>query len=549
MEEVAEAEELSRQRALNALMHVDMSSLPVALKALVELAAQAFAVDRASVWRREEGANILRCEDMYLARQRRHEHGRILHAADFPSYFDALAQQRVIAAGDARRDPRTRELVESYLIPYEVSAMLDVGVWLHGEMIGVLCLEEVGLARTWSADAQALAAHIADVVALAYQAEEHRDIDKARCEMSKAHHALEAETRRRTIAWHTVVSSITDAVWVVDSNGEYLFANDAACMLVGVPATRNVFGSLSDQIDQLDLYDLAGHRLSPAAWPAARALRGDTVHGVVLRMVSRRTGSEKYVRLSATTVDDLTHALRRAVVIASDVTEEERFERLKHQFLTTAAHELKTPLAIVKAYAQLLGRAEPDGEVRRYADAIDRGISRLDRLVTDLVDVAALDRLQVVRAPLDLAALAREVTSDVAKTSPHHRFDFADQAATTLVEGDYVRLEQVLIALLDNAIKFSEPGGSILVTITSGADRVTVSVRDRGAGIPLAEQSRVFEAGFRGGRPGAGGEPGLGMGLYLAHQIAARHGGTLTLDSVEGQGSTFHLALPRLASA
>jgi signal transduction histidine kinase len=234
-------------------------------------------------------------------------------------------------------------------------------------------------------------------------------------------------------------------------------------------------------------------------------------------------------------------------VVARDVTELTELDRLKDEFISVAAHELKTPIAIMKGYTQALLRTaqQLSPPHRRMLEAIDRGSSRIDGIVKDLLDISRLHlgQLELTRERIDLSELVTEVVDRTALTTTKHRLKLIS-AEPVVVCGDRDRLEQVLANLLDNAIKYSPRGGDVDVAVTVRDGEAIVSVRDYGVGIPRAKQPHIFQRFYRAhsGTPYDYG--GMGVGLYISNEIVARHGGRMWFASEEGGGSTFYFSLP-----
>jgi K+-sensing histidine kinase KdpD len=226
---------------------------------------------------------------------------------------------------------------------------------------------------------------------------------------------------------------------------------------------------------------------------------------------------------------------------------------VRDQFLLIAAHELRTPVTGLRGYAQLLLRAHQRGmldtaRLERYLPALDEGAQRLAELIEDLLDVSRLHtgRLPLRPEPLDLAALARRVAERYREIGPKHRlvFDIADDP--TPVRADPGRLEQVLANLLDNAVKYSPDGGEVRLTVEGDGTGVALRVRDEGIGLPSGSTEAIFEPFTRAPNAAERQIPGLGLGLHIAREIAARHGGSLRATSGgDGCGTTMTLWLPR----
>ncbi|HET7036243.1 MAG TPA: GAF domain-containing sensor histidine kinase [Thermomicrobiaceae bacterium] len=231
----------------------------------------------------------------------------------------------------------------------------------------------------------------------------------------------------------------------------------------------------------------------------------------------------------------------------------ERAVRARDEFLSIASHELRNPVAGVRGSAQFLARLQARGQLdeRRlshYLGAIDESSRRLSALVDDLLDVSRLQSGQfpLRPVPVDLAGLLREVT---ARQQPapgqHHllRLSGADEPCPLVADPD--RLRQVLVNLLDNAVKYSPSGGEIHLGLTREPESVLVRVADEGIGLPDGSAEQIFQPFGRAPNAAARNLPGLGLGLYVCRRIAEAHGGRLWAESLgDGQGTTFVLRLP-----
>lgn len=249
-----------------------------------------------------------------------------------------------------------------------------------------------------------------------------------------------------------------------------------------------------------------------------------------------------------------------AIVVHQDVTALKEAEQLKDEFISIAAHELRTPMAILTGFVQTLlnqtarGKGPPLAAWQQKSlQGIDLATARLIDLAEDLLDVTRVQagRLELQREPTDLVALARRVQARLQLMTQRHTLMLMTTLAHLVVHADPRRIEQVLSNLIGNAIKYSPEGGDIEVTIRAEneAHEALLSVRDQGIGIPLHEQALVFGRFARAGNVQAYGIRGTGLGLYLCHELIEAHGGRIWFESVEGQGSTFFVALPLLSQA
>jgi PAS domain S-box-containing protein len=243
------------------------------------------------------------------------------------------------------------------------------------------------------------------------------------------------------------------------------------------------------------------------------------------------------------------------VGVLRDVSERRRLERIQEEFLSTVAHDLKNPLTTVRGQSQLLQRRlergePPDAErLRAGLEGIDTATGQMVKLLDELVDVMRLRggrEIELRREPTDLVALARRASEAHDRGTERHSIQVHADAEELVGFWDGNRLERVLGNLLGNAIKYSPEGGEIVIRISrqrSGdAAHAVVSVEDHGVGIPASDLGLVFERYQRAGNVES--IAGSGIGLAGAKRIVELHGGTISVASVEGVGSTFTVRLP-----
>ncbi|HKV85096.1 MAG TPA: HAMP domain-containing sensor histidine kinase, partial [Ktedonobacterales bacterium] len=246
-----------------------------------------------------------------------------------------------------------------------------------------------------------------------------------------------------------------------------------------------------------------------------------------------------------------------ALVVLQDVAALKEAERLKDEFITIAAHELKTPMAAVKGYAGMLLKRSGRSEQTDLADwqvealeTIDQATSRLVELTNDLLDVTRIQagRMELHPEPHDLAALARRVVKRFQVTTDRHALSVVVEGPDEYVVAclDVPRAEQVVSNLLSNAIKYSPEGGPVTITVRADADSdmAELCVRDSGIGIPIAQQSQLFNRFARADNARTLGIGGTGLGLYLCRELVRLQGGRIWFTSTEGEGTTVYVALP-----
>jgi signal transduction histidine kinase len=247
-----------------------------------------------------------------------------------------------------------------------------------------------------------------------------------------------------------------------------------------------------------------------------------------------------------------------AIVNARLFTKMREMEEDREQFLSIVSHELRTPLTPLKALAQLqLGRLRRSQEraqpmdldaLARNLESIERQVDRMNGLVNDLLSVSRAGRgsLEIDRAPFDLAAELRDVVGRyVAATREEGRHTFSVDAPETLTyEGDQARMDQLLMNLVGNAVKYSPRGGQVAATLARHNGATEIAISDQGIGIPADDLARLGGAFTRGAGKAAT-FAGMGIGLYVAKLVAEGHGGSLELESPgEDKGTTVRVRLP-----
>jgi PAS domain S-box-containing protein len=331
---------------------------------------------------------------------------------------------------------------------------------------------------------------------------------------------LYAETERRAQA-ATALEYVGDGVVLVDDARRIRLWNPAAERITGLQAA-----------------DLVGR-------PVDEALPG-WLHDLSARPQTRPVdvgGRELWLSLTAVGFE------RGTVYAFRDLTEERALEQLKSDFVSTVSHELRTPLAAIYGAAMTLQREDVELNEAQQAgmlDVIGGESERLARIVNDILLASRLDSgaQTVAVGRTDAAEIARAVVA-AAETHLPSDIDLVLTAEPGLhVVADEDALRQVLVNLVENAVKYSPEGGRVELTLEQVDGRVRFSVRDRGLGIPPAEHERIFEKFFRLDPNLSRGVGGTGLGLYISRELVRRMGGRIRVESAPGAGSTFSFELP-----
>ena len=359
---------------------------------------------------------------------------------------------------------------------------------------------------------------------------------------ARLHETSQAEAAARARAEATaaerehaarVLDAVGDGVFLLDDEGLIRFWNRAA-ELVTRKAGDEVWGRAATEIfgrwDEL-AEDIPVSEESAAARPVTLPVDVD--------------GRELWLSFVAV------RSLAGVVYAFRDLTIERRLDEAKSEFVATVSHELRTPMTAVLGAAKTLMRddIELSPERRRQLlEMIGAQGTRLTKIAEDVLIASRLDRdeLRLERDHVDLAELVRTAVEHMREYVPE-TIALTASAVTNgaAALGDRHRIEQVLVNLIDNAVKYSPNGGEVSVSTASLPDGVRVEVRDNGIGIPLAEQGSIFEKFYR--LEGAEVRAGTGLGLYICRELVQRMGGTIGVESDPGEGSTFYFELPRAA--
>jgi PAS domain S-box-containing protein len=370
-------------------------------------------------------------------------------------------------------------------------------------------------------------------------------IERAR--LYEAEHVARARAEQLAAERAAILGQIADGVVIADRHGRIAFATVAA---------RNLLGLTDETLVGADLDGLTGLGNGtvpdrPELVPLARAtLMGERVEDVELR-VQRPDGTTALAEASATPVLAEDGTRIGAVLTIHDVTTRRELDRLKEELFTNVSHDLRTPIATIKASIEVVLENEPPelGEpLHRLLENIHRESERMTTLVDDLLDLTRLQagRLRLRLAPSDLRALAerlaRAVESLAERRGQRLILDLPGRPVPATVDAE--RLERALLNLLVNAHRYGRDGGTIRLSLKRRRRQIQFTVADDGPGIAAEDQPRIFERFYRPRSEAARRSQGSGLGLPIARAMVELHGGRIWLESRPGEGATFHIALP-----
>jgi signal transduction histidine kinase len=332
-----------------------------------------------------------------------------------------------------------------------------------------------------------------------------------------------------------IVVSESRAAKLVLEDGRIIVANPAASVALGQARPVLMDRTLSEALAELEIEDEAGADLD-AFTLLERALEA----AVTVRMTRRDQTPRWYVVQATRHADDLHN---RILVTAQDVTEDRRLQQIRSEIVSLISHDLRSPLAVVIGYLDLLRKPLSDDERSRAIDSAKRNAGRMADLLEDLLSATRAEELLAPTAlsPVSLGDVADEVVASIGPTHSECAL-VAEVACRPVVLGEEKRLRQALVNLVTNAFKYAPDSEPVIVRVACEGDYALLEVVDRGPGVKEADRARIFDRYAR--LEEAAGRPGIGLGLYIVRTIAENHGGGVRVTETPGGGATFTITLP-----
>lgn len=337
----------------------------------------------------------------------------------------------------------------------------------------------------------------------------------------------------------------------MDSMREGVLVIDSAMRVVASnPSARDIFGTGVEAA--LSRRRLSEVTRSPAVYSAfaAAVARGERAE---VKFEAARNGVRRVFDLHVAPLrqKQIVYGsdVRGAVGVFFDITQLERLERVRQEFLSNVSHELRTPLTAIITFVETLeeGAIDDPEHSRRFLNVIRRNSERMRSLINDILELSAIEArtVTVEPEPVRLASLVNECFMALASLADERHVALVNEApAEVFVHADARRLEQMLTNLVDNAIKFSVEGGAVRIAHERTGARDHVHVTDTGEGIAPEHLPRIFERFYRVDRARSRALGGTGLGLAIVKHLARAHGGEATVRSAPGEGSTFTIELP-----
>ncbi|MCP6759384.1 MAG: PAS domain S-box protein [Fischerella sp. CENA71] len=523
---------------------LQQGNLKAALREITEAAAQTIEVERVSVWLYNIDHSKVECIDLYDTITQLHSSGMSLLKANFPAYFQALEEQRSIAAHDACNDNRTQELSETYLSAFGIASLLNAPIWLGGRLVGVVCHEHIGRIRQWTLEEENFAGSIADFVTLAIEASERKAVQEA---------LQQSEAEFRAIFERSSVG-----IGLVDMEARIVDVNPALCQILGYNRedlfgkrfTDYIFKSEGDlelykqltsgNCDRLELERRFLHKNGQFVWTL-----------VSISLILSQNGEPEYFLAM---IEDITERKHTELELCESKEAAEAGSRAKSEFLAIMSHELRTPLNAIMGLSQLLQQemvGTLNDKQKEYIDCIYSSGEHLLALINDILDLSKVEagKEELFLSQFLIQDLCHYVISTVRDQAEEKNLQLItkiDQQAEFCI-GDERRVKQMLLNLLTNAIKFT-PAGEVCLEVKKVHQGLIFIVSDTGIGIDSSQFKFLFEPFKQLDSRLNRQYEGTGLGLALTRKLARLHGGEVTVESVLGKGSQFTLFLPNQAS-
>ena len=515
--------------------------LKEAFQTVTRVAAECLHVERVGIWFLTQDRSAIQCADLYQLTTGEHSQGLALTANDYPNYFRELDGERIVAADDAQRDPRTAEFTPGFLVPHGITSMLDVPILSEGKMIGVICHEHSGPLRHWTLEEQHFAVSVANTVALAIEASDRR----------KAEQALRTSEGRLT----TTVQSTNIGIWDWDLNSNDVYLSPEWKRQLGYEDHElgNTFQEWESRIHSEDHERTLG---AIAAYLSRRESRLEIEH-----RLRHKDGSYRWILARGTLIKSHGQSTR-VVGIHLDVTDRKVAEeqlrqakeaaewasRAKSQFLANMSHEIRTPMNGVLGMAELLLRCGLGDKERHLTESIHRSGTVLLAIINDILDFSKIEagKLQLEAIPFDVRQTIRDAIEVSAPIAKQKQLKLSFHIAPTIPShllGDPTRLGQIIMNLVSNAVKFTDRGMiEVSVAHENQQDEqygLSVTVCDTGIGMSPDAQVHIFDAFSQADGSTTRKYGGTGLGLAIVKQLVTLMGGKVEVHSRQGEGSIF----------
>ena len=571
VEQVVHENEQRLRRQNRSLVHltrrrsITHENLNQTLREVISAATMTLNVERGSIWLFNDDRSQLKCACLFQKAFDQYSQGMLLLADDYPGYFAALRQERIVSAPCAQTDPRLTDLIADYLQPNNIQSVLTAPIKGGDEFIGVVKLEHVGQPRVWTLDEQNFTGSIADVASLAIESAERQRMEEA----------LRVTEERFQI----LVRATNESIYDWDFTKDRIWWNEGLKSLFGFKAEdmrqdsgwrfSNIHPEDQERVENEINYivDEGGqfwsgeyrHRRSDGsyAYVIDRGFILQDRTGQPIRMIGSIMDITARKMAEQTLKEERAHLARRVeertVELSGANAALAKASKLKDEFLASMSHELRTPLNAILGMSEALVEqvyGPLNEKQQRFIRNIDESGRHLLSLINDILDLSKIEvgKLELQLDSVSLETVCHASVRMVKEVAHRKRIDIVLDVESDLPEiiADERRLKQILVNLLSNAVKFTPDGGKVGLQIerSSGDASVICSVWDSGIGISQENLGRLFQPFTQLDSRLSRQYNGTGLGLALVRRMVEMHGGTVRVQSAPGQGSRFTFNIP-----
>ncbi|MCM0590303.2 MAG: PAS domain S-box protein [Gloeotrichia echinulata DVL01] len=527
-------------------------NLNAAFREITEAAARTLLVQRVGIWLYNEDHTKIECIDLYNEQTKEHTCGISLLKANYPAYFQALEEERSIAAHDAIQDKRTQELSQSYLSMLGITSLLDAPIWLGGRLVGVVSHEHFGEIRQWTLEEENFAGSIADFVTLAMEASERN--------------AAQEALRQSEAQFRAIFERSSIGIGLIDMKAQIVDANPVLCQMLGYTRQELYGQRFTDYISQkrgdLELYR---QMISTSLSDSERLVERHRIE--MERLFLQKDGGLVWTQLSVSIIPDSNGTPEFFLAMIEDISDRKETElklrasqadaeagsRAKSEFLATMSHELRTPLNAIMGLSQLLQQemvGSLNDKQKEYLSCVYSSGEHLLALINDILDLSKVEagKEELSLLPISVSELCNSVISTVSDQAADKGLRLTSEIdpLADIFIADERRIKQMLLNLLTNGIKFT-PAGQVCLEVKKIGSGITFTVADTGIGIDSNHIQFLFEPFKQLDSRLNRQYEGTGLGLALTRKLARLHGGDVTVESTLGEGSRFTLFLPDLS--
>ncbi|MDF0552631.1 PAS domain S-box protein [Kamptonema sp. UHCC 0994] len=563
--------ELARNKALY------RGDLNTALQEITQTVANTLELELVSVWLYIESRSHIECFDSFERSSGLHQSGTQLAAADNPAYFQALEEDRTIAANDSRSDRRTKNFSESYFVVAGTVSTLDAPIRVGGLVVGVICLEQVEKTRYWTQEEQNFAASVADLVSLAIEASDR----------------LRAETALRSAEekYRSIFENTAEGLFQTSIEGRFLSANPALARIYGYSSPEELRVRVTDIKTQVyvdpnrrdELIRLTAQSVTISGFESQVYRADGSLIWISenMRSVVDRDGNVLYYEGS---IEDISDRKQFESVLQLAKEAAEAASMAKSSFLANMSHELRTPLNAIIGYSEILQEETTDlgyQELTPDLNKIHISGKHLLSLINDILDISKIEagRMDLYLETFNVEDLIDDVAATARPLVEKNRNILEVKKAIDIdtMHADITKVRQILLNLLSNAAKFTHNGKITLAVSremanikceesTKKAELITdnesnivnnsysstipnvecliFNCTDTGIGMTSEQLQQIFQPFTQGDVSTTRKYGGTGLGLAISHCFCQMMGGEITVISQIGIGSTFSIKLP-----